>query len=81
MQPDAVFQIVAAGFAELGAADPQAIGRTLLLRDGYFVGHRFRCGGLQAILLPESESVEFFDAEGGPLRSVPLPQAESRKAA
>ncbi len=43
-------------FAELGATGPMV--RTFLLRDRYFVGQRFRCGGFQAVLLYGRESKE-----------------------
>lgn len=81
MQPDALFQTISTAFAELGASEPQAISRSLLLREGFFVGHRFRCGELQAIWSPDSGVVEFFDPDGEPLRSVSLEQEEIRKAA
>ncbi len=82
MQPDATFQTISAVFAELGADRPEEISRTLLLRDGYFLGHRFRCDKLQAVLLPDSEEVEFFDEDGELLQSVRVQRpAEMRKAA
>jgi len=35
----------------VGAADPEAVSRIVLLRELRFVGHRYRCGGMHAVRL------------------------------
>jgi len=80
MQSDPLFEPVAATFAELGAGDAPII-RTLLLKDRYFVGHRFRCGDFHAIWKPDATVIEFYGADGKLLRVVNLADYEKRDAA
>lgn len=81
MLPDAFFQALSRTFAELGVADPLAIHRTLLLRNGSFVGHRYRCGEFSAIWKPGQTAVEFYGPGDVPLRSVPLVVRQGQAAA
>jgi hypothetical protein len=81
METDALRKTVAAAFAVLGAETNAPFIRTLLLKDRFFVGHCFRCGGFRAIWKPNSDAVEFFDADGQLLRTVSLPKEEKRAAA
>ena len=81
MQPDSLLQMAAATFAELGAADPESIRRTLLLRDRQFVGHRFQCGDLHAIWVLGSSEIEFHDRDGKLLRTVGFEVQQMKEAA
>ncbi len=77
-QADAMQQLVAKTFAELGATGPM-IG-TILLKDGYFVGDRFRCGGIQAVWLG-GEEIEFYGEDGKLVKRVGVEAVEEQKAA
>ncbi len=57
-------------FAELGATGP--VVRTVLLHDRYFVGHRFRCEGLQAVRLAGMDEIALYDESGTLLKTVTL---------
>ena len=57
-QQDAVQALVTRTFAELGATGP--VIRTILLKDGYFAGDKFRCEGLWAANLAGQDTIEFY---------------------
>jgi hypothetical protein len=76
MQSDEFFQLLCQTFTELGATDPQAIYRTLLLRDRRFVGHCYHCGDYRALWAPGSAAIEFYRHGGELLRTVPWNPAE-----
>ncbi len=57
-QQDAVQELVAKTFAELGATGP--VIRTILLKDGYFAGDKFRCEGVWAAILTGQDAIEFY---------------------
>jgi hypothetical protein len=78
-QTDAKQELVAKMFAELGATDP--VISTILLRDGYFVGHRFRCGGMQAVRRAGGEGIEFYGEDGKLVKTVSVEAVEEQKAA
>ena len=69
---DRVYQLVVEGFRALGAADPEAVSRTVLLRELRFVGHRYRCGHMHAVRLAGEERVAFHDDQGKLLKTVTL---------
>jgi len=72
-------QLLAEIFAELGAKG--AIVRTILLRDRYFAGYRFRCDGFQAVQLAGEDVVRFYDQEQTLLKTVKLNPAKEKQAA
>ena len=80
MQPDPVTQAVVATLAELGAVEPTSLVRTVLLRDGYFVGYQFCCGDRRAVWFVESGVIKFHDAQGKLLRKID-PREPLKKAA
>lgn len=49
---------------DLGQPAPSYILQTLLLRDGHFIGHKYRYGGGYAILRDGSNTIEFFNQDG-----------------
>jgi hypothetical protein len=80
-QPDDFFLTLCRTFGELGAPDPQAICRTLLLRERRFVAHCYRCGGLMALWSPAAEEIVFLGPSRERLRSVPWPAIQRQAAA
>jgi hypothetical protein len=77
--PDLLDQLMARTFAELGATGP--VVRTILLRDRYFVGHKFRCEGVQAVLPAGGDQVAFYDEGGVLLKTVSVETGEQKRAA
>ena len=78
-RPDLLNQRLAETFAELGATGPMV--RTFLLRDRYFAGQKFRCGGIQAVLLAGKDEIQFYDQAGLLLKKVRVGSAEDEQAA
>lgn len=65
-----IFNLVAAILSELGLPAPTNIIPTLLMHDGYFVGHKLRYDEGCAIVWAASDAVEFYDEQGKLLRTV-----------
>ena len=63
---------MAATLDELGISDPSPIIQTMLMRDGYFVGHKLRYDGGHAIWLAGGSTIEFYDEKGNLLKTVAL---------
>ncbi len=78
-QVDSVQQLVAQTFAQLGAIAP--IIRTILLKDQFFAGHKFRCGAIQAIWWTGKNGIEFHDAGGTLLTAIALDTGGKKMAA
>jgi hypothetical protein len=78
-QADTVEQLVAQTFAQLGAIAP--IIRTILLKDRYLAGHKFRCGALQAVWWTGKSVIEFRDEGGVLLRTLDLDAGGAKRAA
>jgi hypothetical protein len=79
--PDLLHQLLAETFAELGATDPASVIRTLLLKDRYFAGQKFRCEGLQAVLLTGEDEIRFYDENGTLLKTMGVEAQSQQKAA
>ena len=63
--PKSLPEVVAATLREMGlGADEAALNRTILIRDGNFVGHKFRFDGGYALWLVEKGVVEVYDDDG-----------------
>ena len=75
---DLLNQLLVNTFAELGMAGPMI--RTLLLRDREFVGQRFRCEGLQAVVLAGAKEIKLCEEKGALLKSVSLEDTEKKEA-
>ncbi len=80
-QPDAVYELVTSGFADLGASDPRCISRSFLLRNTFYAGQVFRCEKWQAVWLHDNETVKFYDAAGNLVKTVGLAVEMVKKAA
>jgi hypothetical protein len=81
MQPTALEQLVATTLTDLRGEIPEAVARSVLLREGSFVGYRFRCAGFEAVWLAESKTVGFFDSEQKLLKTVACETVERLAAA
>jgi hypothetical protein len=80
MQPDTITQLVAATFAELRTSDAEPITRTILVREGFFVGYQFRSGDLRAVWFADNGKIKSYDADGKLVRKID-PQEQLKKAA
>jgi len=80
MQFERITQSVVAAFAELGATEPHSYTWANLLRENHFVGHRFRCGGLQVVWLAESGTIKVYDAEGNLARTISVGESLKKAA-
>jgi len=78
---DRIHQVVVDGFRSLGATNPEAVSRTILLRDGWLLGHRFLCEGFQAIHRAGSGEIAFYDNQGKLLETVPIETRSTPAAA
>jgi hypothetical protein len=67
-----IHQIVADTLRELGIPDAKfsVVNTTILIRDGYCVGHSLVCGHIRVVLLAGGEKIEFHDSSGGLLRQI-----------
>jgi hypothetical protein len=74
-----LYQLLAQTFVELGATGPMI--RTFLLRDRYYAGQKFRCGGFKAVLPAGKDEIEFFDQAGALIRTVRVQLTDNQKAA
>jgi hypothetical protein len=63
---------VAATLAELGLPASINITQTMLMHDGYFVGHILRYDGGYAALPTGRNTIEFYDGQGKLLKAVTL---------
>ncbi len=61
--------------------DPAALSRTLLIRDGHFVGIKFLFDGGYAVQLAAKNSVEVYDDAGTLLKTVALEESDKKDAA
>jgi hypothetical protein len=80
-RPESIDCLVVSGFEELGAGDPQAYTYRILLRDRFFLGHRFECEGFEAIFRAEEGILEFYNQDGVLLKTISLHGEVMRKAA
>ncbi len=78
---DEVRDAVTATLRELGACAAAPI-RTILIQNGYFVGHKYRFhDGGYAVWLLEKKAIEIYDNDGELLKTVSLEVTEGEKAA
>ena len=67
-----IHDLVAAALAELGLPAPTNVIQTMLMKDRYFVGWKFRYDGGYAILLVGGSTIEFYDEQGTVLKAIAL---------
>jgi hypothetical protein len=64
--------VVATTLSELGLPAPANIIQTILMHDGYFVGHRLRYDGGWAVWLAGGSTIDFYDEQGTLLKTIGL---------
>lgn len=80
-QPQSVSEVVAATLREMDlVTDEAALDRTILIRDGNFVGHKFRFDGGFALWLPEKGGVEVYTDSGTLLKTISSETGEKKAA-
>ncbi len=67
-----IHDLVAATLAELGLPAPTDFIQTMLMKDRYFVGWKFRYDGGYAVLRAGANTIEFYNEDGTLLKSVGL---------
>ena len=67
-----IHELVGANLAELGEPIPSDIIHTLLMKERFFVGHKFTYDGGHAIWPAGSHAIEFYDKEGTLLKTAPM---------
>jgi hypothetical protein len=67
-----IHDLVAATLAELGLPVPANIIQTMLMRDRYFAGWKFRFDDGYAVLRSGANSIEFYDEQGTVLKTAAL---------
>jgi len=70
-----IYDLVVETFLKLGMSAPIDVCETLLVNDGCFIGHRFRCNGGYAIWGVGWKAVEFYDEGGQLLKMVVIKKA------
>lgn len=55
---------VARIFRAYGVSDDEPSVETILIRDGFYCGHRFTCGGLRAVWFLEEDVIKVFGGDG-----------------
>jgi hypothetical protein len=74
-------------FVQLGSLAESSTSESILIRDGFFCGRRFRNDGLEAVWFVEESEIKFYDREGGISEVLMLtpevlaPQQSQKKAA
>ena len=77
-QIDQISQVIASIFAQKGVNPPFM--ETILLRDRFYVGRKFRAGGFQVIWWIEKNVVDVFDEDGLVVDSISLDQELDKSA-
>jgi hypothetical protein len=71
---------VAATLAELGLPAPTNIIQTMLMRERYFIGWKFRYDGGHAILGAGGDTIELYDEQGRLLKTTAIKGATGEAA-
>ena len=67
-----ILELVTTALAELGVAVPDQFFPTMLLRDGCFVGHKFRYDGGYSVSSADRNTIELYDESGTLLKRITL---------
>ena len=67
-----IHDLVTATLTELGLPAPSNMIQTMLMKDRYFVGHKFRYDGGYSVWREGSNTIEFYDEDGNLLKTVIL---------
>ena len=79
MEPS-IEDLVAATLTEFGMPAPANFIQTMLMRDGFFFGWKFRYDGGHAILRADGNAMEFYAEDGKLLKTVTV-EAKKEEAA
>jgi hypothetical protein len=63
---------VTAALSELGQPAPTNVIQTMLMYDGYFVGHKLRYDGGYAVLHKGGSTIDLYDGQGKLLKAIGL---------
>jgi hypothetical protein len=81
-RPATIHDLVAATLRSMGLCDdPACLIRTILLRDRYFVGQKYRFDGGYAAWVAETNVIEVYGDDGKLLQTFPLGRSEGGEAA
>ena len=75
-----IHDLVAATLTELRLPASTNVIQTMLMKDGYFVGHKLRYDGGYAVMRASSGTIESYDDQDNLLKTVAL-EAEKGEAA
>ncbi|HAY79179.1 MAG TPA: hypothetical protein DCY79_05165 [Planctomycetaceae bacterium] len=76
--------LVSAQFARMGCQPDASLSETLLIRNGFYCGRRFRVCGLEAVWFFEEQQLKFYAEDGSVaqvLDAADLPQLPANQAA
>ena len=77
---DQVRETVRATFTAQGLSSLEDFCETILIRDGFYCGRSFTCGGLRAVWFVEENVLKFFSQSSGLLFSQPAcPDEQTRR--
>jgi hypothetical protein len=80
-QPQSISEVVAAALREMGlGTDEASVNRTILIRDGNFVGYKIRFDGGYALWLVEKGVVEVY-ADDGNMKTLNVETSDEKRAA
>jgi hypothetical protein len=75
-----IYDVLASTLTEMGMPLPSGFIQTMLLKDRYFAGYKFRYDGGYAILQAGGNAIEVFDDQGKRLRAVGVEAAKDAAA-
>lgn len=78
---DRVRETVKTAFVTQGLASLDDFCETILIRDGFYCGRSFTCGGLRAVWFVEENVLKFFSQDNGLLFTQPASSEEHRSGA
>ena len=75
-----IHDLLTATLSELGLPAPTNVIQTMLLKDRYFVGQKFRYDGGWAVVRADGSTIELFDEQGTLLKTVAFGTREGAAA-
>ena len=72
--------ILASTLTELGIPVPSNAVQTMLMKDRYFVGWKFRYDGGYAVFFQEKSTIKLFDEQANLLKSIAVESAKKAAA-
>jgi hypothetical protein len=78
---ESIRDLVRRTLQELGQADAQPIGESLLTLAGYYVGREFKFVGVRAVWMASQGQIKFYGDDGRVLRAVEVGEPRRAKVA